>query len=125
MILVNKINTKQVSKNIIKIKHKMKAIKKAPLVITADSKEQKTIPADYLPSRLLNEIMSKYSEFIPQSKTTKGRLGNWIVFSLQDNQKRLEIITIYRILISLLNRLSYSLTQYNRIDGRINSVTLC
>ena len=85
IILMNETNTKQTSTNISKIEQEIRYIERAPIIITADSKESETIPADYLPEGLLNVILSKYSSFIQRNKIAKGRLGNWIAFSMQHN----------------------------------------
>ena len=51
----------------------------------------------------------------------KGRLGNWIAIKLQYKGKRLEIINLYRIPRISSHGVRCSLTQYNRIDGKMNT----
>ena len=123
IILMNETNTKWTSTNISKIEKEMKEIDRAPIVLTSDGKEWETTSSDYLPGGVMNVILSKCSLIFQQNNVTKGRLGNWLAFSLQHKKKKLEIITIYRIPRTSSNGVSCSLTQYNRINRKINSTT--
>ena len=52
----------------------------------------------------------------------KGRLGNWSAIVLEYNGKRLEVINLYRIPSSSLNRESCSYTQYILVDKRVKTI---
>ena len=82
-------------------------------VIIADSKQRNITENEYLPGGLIKIISQKYASIIVSSKIQIGRLGNWIVFSLECKGKRIEIISEYRILVSLESNGVYSsLVQY-------------
>ena len=97
VILTNKVNTKWTSINISKIEQEMSKIDRAPTIITANSNKWETAPKDYLPGRMPNITLSRCCPTLNKNKITKGRLGNWIAFSLQNDHKRLEIIILYQI----------------------------
>ena len=82
IILMNETNMKWTSTYISKIEKEMKEIDRVPIVLTSDSKEQETTSSDYLPGRVMNVILSKCSPIFQQNNVTKGRLGNWLAFSL-------------------------------------------
>jgi len=69
-------------------------------------------------------ILSKCCPLINNEKITKKRLGNWIAILLQHKGKRVELISIYRILDSSSNGVCCSLIQYNLIDGKMNTPTV-
>ena len=123
VILMNEVNTKWTSINVSKIEQEISQIDRSPTIITADSHQWETTPKDYLPGGIMNIILSKCYPILNKSKITKGRLGNWTAFSFQNEQKRLEIITLYRIPSTSSNGVCCSLTQYNRIDGKMNTTT--
>ena len=90
--------------NVSKLEQEMNAIDRAPAIITINSKEQETTPNNYFPGGITNIALYRCFPPLEKNKITKGRLGNWIAFPLQNEQKQLEIMTIYRLLSTLSNR---------------------
>ena len=64
----------------------------------------------------MNIVLSRCYPILNGKKITKGRLGNWIAFPLQNEKKRVEVITIYRIPSTSSNETCCSLTQYNQSE---------
>ena len=51
----------------------------------------------YLLGGLINVISQRYTSIIETSKIKRGKLGNWIAFSLVCKRKLLEIISMHKI----------------------------
>ena len=64
---------------------------------TADSKEWIMKPKDCLPGGLISEFYGKCRSLIQEDKTKIGKLGNWIVITLDHDSEKLLIIKMYRI----------------------------
>lgn len=76
-----------------------------------------------MPGGICNIFLNKVSPLVDPKRVVKGRLGNWMAVSLVNNEKRLEIINIYRIPSTSSNGVKCSLTQYIRIDGNVRTTT--
>ena len=101
----------------------MRSIDHEHLIFVVDSKEWKTTSSDYLPGGIASVIFSKCSPLINKKGVKQGWLGNWIAVPMQYKNKRIEVINLYRIPSSSSNGVCCSLTQYNRIDGAMNTLT--
>jgi hypothetical protein len=123
VILMNETNTKWNAVNVSRIEKKMRSIDRENCTFTADSQEWKMTNSDYLPGGVMSVFFSKCSPLIDRKKVKIGRLGNWMAVPLQYKNKRIEIINLYRIPSSSAHGIYCSLTQYNRIDGAMNTST--
>ena len=121
---MNEVNTKQNTCNLGRIERQIKEVDWENKIVVADSGEWETTLGDYLPGGVMGIILSKCCPLINNEKITKGRLGNWIAIPLQHKGKRVELISIYRIPSSSSNGVCCSLTQYNLIDGKMNTPTV-
>ena len=123
IILMNEVNTKWNTCNLGRIERQIKGVDRESKIIVADSGEWNTTPGDYLPGGVMGIILSKCTALINNDQITKGRLGNWIAIPIQHKGKRVELISIYRIPSSSNYGICCSLTQYNLIDGKMNTPT--
>jgi len=123
IVLLQETNTKWTSRNISKLESNVREIDRESVILTADSNEWEVSPSDYLPGGICNIFLSKVSLLVDPKRVVKGRLGNWMAVSLVNNEKRLEIINIYRIPSTSSNGVKCSLTQYIRIDGNVQTTT--
>ena len=89
----------------------MGKIGKGTKVITVDSKQWNMTENEYLPGGLINIISQKYTSIIDWSKIQIRRLGNWIEFSLECKGKRIEMISVYGILVLSESNGVYSLLE--------------
>ena len=99
-----------------RIERIMKQIHQIVKIVINDSKQYYVTRNNYLLGGLLNIIFNKCSPIIQQQKITKGRLGNWSAIALEYNGKRVELINLYRILLSSSNGVSCLYTQYILVD---------
>ena len=124
ILLMNEVNTKWNTLNISRMERQMKEVDREHNIVVADSREWETTPGDYLPGGVMSVILSRCCPLINKKEITKGRLGNWIAIPLHHRDKRVEVICIYRIPSSSSNGVCCSLTQYGRIDGKMNTPTV-
>ena len=121
ILMMNETNTKWNTINESRLERQMKSIDRENSIFVADSKEWTTTDRDYLPGGIMSVFFSKCSPLINRKKVVKGRLGNWMAVPLEYKEKRIEIINMYRILSTSSYGVCCSLTQYNRIDGTMNT----
>jgi len=106
------------------MEYHIREVNKEATIITEDSGEWETTSLDYLPGGLVNIFLTKCSSLVDNKKVVKSCLGNWMAISLEHKGKRLEIINIYRLPSTSSNGVCCSLTQYNRIDGKMNPTSI-
>ena len=121
ILMMNETNTKWNTINESRLERQMKSIDRENSIFVADSKEWTTTDRDYLPGGIMSIFFSKCSSLINRKKVVKGRLGNWMAVPLEYKEKRIEVINMYRIPSTSSYGVCYSLTQYNRIDGTMNT----
>lgn len=121
ILMMNETNTKWNTINESRLERQMKSIDRENSIFVADSKEWTTTDRDYLPGGIMSVFFSKCSPLINRKKVVKGRLGNWMAVPLEYKEKRIEVINMYRIPSTSSYGVCCSLTQYNRIDGTMNT----
>ena len=112
-------NTKQITRNIEKMKYELKLLRRIVEIIIADTKSQNStkIDTDYLLGGILNAVLGNIVSMIDKEKMIIGRLGKWMAIELYHNEKQVMIITIYRIPQSSSYGTCCTLTQYNKMNG--------
>ena len=78
---------------------------------TADSKEQRTMPNDWLLGGILSAMREKETSLIDSQTIKKGWLYNQMAFKLNYNYKIIAIINLYRIPATSSNGVYYLLNQ--------------
>ena len=113
VVLLNKTNIKQNSRNMDKIKVRLKLLGRAIQVFGADNKLQNstTSATDYLPGGVFSAVQGNIILIIDESSISRGYLENWIAVQIiNNNNNKVSIINIYRISQTLLNSIYYLLT---------------
>ena len=75
MCLLSKVNIKQTTRNIDKMKYKLKPLRRSLELIVTNSKSWNTIKSNYLRERLMNAIQGNIVLIIDTTKTIIERLG--------------------------------------------------
>ena len=111
-----KVNTKWIVRNIERMKYKLKLLGRTVQMIITNSKLQNSTNSDYLPGRLFIAIQGNIVSIVDFTKIIIRRLGKQIAIELVYNDKKIIIISLYRIPQASSKGVYYTLTQYKKMD---------
>ena len=101
---------------------KMKVIRRNIELIFADSSDHNTTMSDWLPGRIMNRLWGNWVIVFDKDTIKIDHLGRWMAFQISNNNKRVLIITYYRILVTSKYGIYYSIIQYNKVKGNAKSI---
>ena len=120
-MLLSETQTKWTPHNIDRMQQRIHSISRNAVVIGADSKQWDVTPRLFLPGRILSIITQKGRSLINEKEIHKGELGNWMAIKMKHNSKMVVMINLYRIPSTSSNSPTFSLTQYNLLEGQTRS----
>ena len=90
-------------------------------MIVADSNDHDLTDSEWLSSRILNAFWRLIISIIDHTKIEVDKIGKWTAYQFIDRKKTIVLIIIYRIPQSSQEGVYNTLTQYNRIDGKVKN----
>ena len=90
-------------------------------LIVGDSGDHDLTKSDWLPGGILTTIWGPIISLYDKASTTEDKLGKWLIIKVTNGILTITIINIYRLPQSAKGRVCNTITQYNRIEGRVKS----
>ena len=76
---------------------------------------------DYLPGALISAFFGKCRSLTQDEKTKIGKLWNWMIITLEYNNKKVVIINACKLTKTSPNWDCCSVTKHNKVDGKVKT----